>query len=115
MLIVQKYGGTSLGDSEKIRNAARRAAKLQGEGNEIVIVVSAQGDTTDLMIERAMQINRHRAAREMDAYLAAGEQMSAGLLAMAIGALGCGAVSLTGWQAGIQTDGVHGNAKIFCI
>ena len=115
MLIVQKYGGTSLGDSEKIRNAARRAAKLQGEGNEIVIVVSAQGDTTDLMIERAMQINRHRAAREMDAYLAAGEQMSAGLLAMAIGALGCGAVSLTGWQAGIQTDGVHGNAKILNV
>ena len=115
MLIVQKYGGTSLCDGEKIRNAARRAAKLQGEGNEIVVVVSAQGDTTDLMIEKAAQINRHRAAREMDAYLAAGEQMSAGLLAMAIGALGCGAVSLTGWQAGIHTDGVHGNAKILRV
>ena len=115
MLIVLKYGGTSLCDGEKIRNAARRAAKLQGEGNEIVVVVSAQGDTTDLMIEKAAQINRHRAAREMDAYLAAGEQMSAGLLAMAIGALGCGAVSLTGWQAGIHTDGVHGNAKILRV
>ena len=115
MLIVQKYGGTSLCDGEKICNAARRAAKLQGEGNEIVVVVSAQGDTTDLMIEKAAQINRHRAAREMDAYLAAGEQMSAGLLAMAIGALGCGAVSLTGWQAGIHTDGVHGNAKILRV
>lgn len=112
MLIVQKYGGTSLEDAEKLRSAAKRAAELQGEGHKIVIVVSAQGDTTDLMIEKAMQINRHRAAREMDAYLAAGEQMSAGLLAMAIGALGCGAVSLTGWQAGIQTDGIHGNARI---
>lgn len=115
MRIVQKYGGTSLQDGDKIRSAARRAAELAGEGHSIVIVVSAQGDTTDLMIEKAMEINRHRAAREMDAYLAAGEQMSAGLLAMAIGALGCGAVSLTGWQAGIHTDGVHGNARILNI
>lgn len=115
MLIVQKYGGTSLGDEEKIFIAARRAAELAGKGHETVIVVSAQGDTTDLMIEKAARINRRRAAREMDAYLAAGEQMSAGLLAMAIGALGCGAVSLTGWQAGIRTDGNHGNAKIRSI
>ena len=112
MLIVQKYGGTSLGDGEKIRSAARRAAELSAQGHSVVIVVSAQGDTTDLMIEKAATINKRRAAREMDAYLAAGEQMSAGLLAMAIGALGCGAVSLTGWQAGIQTDGNHGNARI---
>ena len=112
MLMVQKYGGTSLGDGEKIRSAARRAAELAAQGHSVVIVVSAQGDTTDLMIEKAADINKHRAAREMDAYLAAGEQMSAGLLAMAIGALGCGAVSLTGWQAGIQTDGHHGNARI---
>ena len=115
MLIVQKYGGTSLQDAQKIRSAAKRAAELVGEGHRVVIVVSAQGDTTDLMIEKAMQINRHRAAREMDAYLAAGEQMSAGLLAMAIGALGCGAVSLTGWQAGIHTDGIHGNARILDV
>jgi aspartate kinase len=80
-----------------------------------VIVVSAQGDTTDLMIEKAAVLNKRRAAREMDAYLAAGEQMSAGLLTMAIGALGCGAVSLTGWQAGIHTDGIHGNARILEI
>lgn len=112
MLMVQKYGGTSLGDGEKIRGAARRAAELAGEGHSVVIVVSAQGDTTDLMIEKAARINRRRAAREMDAYLAAGEQMSAGLLAMAIGALGRSAVSLTGWQAGIRTDGNHGNARI---
>ena len=112
MLIVQKYGGTSLGDREKMQSAARRAAELAAQGHSLVIVVSAQGDTTDRMIEQAGKINRHRAAREMDAYLAAGEQMSAGLLAMAIGALGCSAVSLTGWQAGIQTDGNHGNARI---
>ena len=115
MLIVQKYGGTSLGDAEKIRKAARRAADLGAEGHRIVIVVSAQGDTTDLMIEKAAVLNKRRAAREMDAYLAAGEQMSAGLLTMAIGALGCGAVSLTGWQAGIHTDGIHGNARILEI
>lgn len=115
MLIVQKYGGTSLQDARKICCAAKRAAELAGEGHQVVVVVSAQGDTTDLMIEKAMQINRHRAAREMDAYLAAGEQMSAGLLAMAIGSLGCGAVSLTGWQAGIRTDGIHGNARIMDI
>ena len=112
MLIVQKYGGTSLADAGRIRTAARRAAELAWQGHRVVIVVSAQGDTTDLLIEKAAQINRHRAAREMDAYLASGEQMSAGLMAMAIGELGCGAVSLTGWQAGIHTDGVHGNARI---
>lgn len=112
MLIVQKYGGTSLGDISRIQSAAQRAVGLMRQGNRVVIVVSAQGDTTDLMIEKAAQVNKRRAAREMDAYLAAGEQMSAGLLAMAVGALGCGAVSLAGWQAGIQTDGAHGNARI---
>ncbi len=112
MRFVQKYGGTSLGDGQKIRAAARRAAGLARQGNQVVVVVSAQGDTTDGMIEKAAEVNRRGAAREMDAYLAAGEQMSAGLMAMAIGALGYPAVSLTGWQAGIQTDGVHGNARI---
>ncbi len=112
MRIVQKYGGTSLGSPEGIRRAARRAAELARLGNQVVVVVSAQGQSTDEMIEKAARINPHRAAREMDAYLAAGEQMSAGLVAMAIGALGCASVSLTGWQAGIQTDGVHGNARI---
>ena len=112
MLIVQKYGGTSLADPERIRSAARRAVSLAGQGNQVVVVVSAQGDTTDTMIEKAVQINRRGAAREMDAYLAAGEQMSAGLMSMAVGAMGHPAVSLAGWQAGIETDGVHGNAKI---
>ena len=115
MLIVQKYGGTSLGDAEKIRSAAIRVADLARLGSQVVVVVSAQGDTTDDMIARAAQLNARGSAREMDAYLAAGEQMSAGLVAMAIGALGCPAVSLTGRQAGIRTDAVHGNARILAV
>ena len=112
MLIVQKYGGTSLADWEKIRSAAIRITNLARQGAGVVVVVSAQGHTTDAMISTAAQVNRRGSAREMDAYLAAGEQMSAGLMAMAIGALGYPAVSLTGWQAGIHTDGVYGNARI---
>lgn len=112
MLIVQKYGGTSLVDTARIQAAARRVAGLAMQGCQVVVVVSAQGDTTDVMIEKSTQVNLRGAAREMDAYLAAGEQMSAGLMAMAVGALGCPAVSLTGWQAGIHTDTVHGNARI---
>ena len=115
MLLVQKYGGTSLADAGRIRAAARRSAELSRQGNQMVIVVSAQGDTTDEMIRRASQLNRRRAVREMDAYLAAGEQMSAALMAMAIGAMGCPAVSLTGWQAGIHTDGNHANARILTV
>lgn len=112
MVIVQKYGGTSLGDAQRIQAAAMRVAGLFRQGYQVVVVVSAQGQQTDEMIARAREINIRGSAREMDAYLAAGEQMSAGLMAMAIGALGCPAVSLTGWQAGIRTDRVFGNAKI---
>ena len=112
MLIVQKYGGSSLADGEKILSAARRITRLAQQGVKVVVVVSAQGDTTDDLIEEAEAVNPRGSAREMDAYLAAGEQMSAGLMAMAIGTLGYPAVSLTGWQAGILTDGVHGNARI---
>ncbi len=115
MLIVQKYGGTSLEDTDRIRSAARRAARLARQGNRVVVVVSAQGDTTDRMIRKAAQVNKRGSAREMDAYLAAGEQMSAGLMSMAIGAMGYPAVSFTGWQAGIATDGVHGNARILSM
>lgn len=115
MIIVQKYGGTSLADSGRIQAAARRVADLARQGIQVVVVVSAQGDTTDLMIEKATQVNVRGSAREMDAYLAAGEQMSAGLMAMAVGALGIPSVSLTGFQAGIETDGVHGNARIRTI
>ena len=112
MLIVQKYGGTSLADVARIQAAAIRVAGLARQGVKVVVVVSAQGGMTDEMIARAAEVNPRGSLREMDAYLAAGEQLSAGLMAMAIGALGCPAVSLTGWQAGICTDGVFGNARI---
>ena len=112
MRIVQKYGGTSLADPERVCSAARRVVGLARQGAQVVVVVSAQGDTTDELIAKARQLNRRGAAREMDACLCSGEQISAACMAMAIGALGCGAVSLTGWQAGIQTDGNHGNAGI---
>ena len=115
MLIVQKYGGTSLQDAGRVRAAARRVTGLAQQGARVVVVVSAQGDTTDTLIENAVRINRRGSAREMDAYLAAGEQMSAGLVTMAIGAFGYPAVSLTGAQAGIHTDDVHGNARILRV
>ena len=115
MLIVQKYGGTSLQDAGRIRAAARRITGLAQQGARVVVVVSAQGDTTDTLIENAVRINRRGSAREMDAYLATGEQMSAGLVTMAIGAFGYPAVSLTGAQAGIHTDDVHGNARILRV
>ena len=115
MLIVQKYGGTSLQDAGRVRAAARRVTGLAQQGAQVVVVVSAQGAMTDRLIEKAAQLNRRGSAREMDAYLAAGEQMSAGLMTMAIGAFGYAAVSLTGWQAGIHTDGVHGNARILRV
>ena len=115
MLIIQKYGGTSLADATRIQAAAKTIADLARQGIQVIVVVSAQGDTTDLMIEKAIQVNTRGSAREMDAYLAAGEQMSAGLMSMAVGALGVPAVSLTGYQAGIETDGVHGNARILRV
>jgi len=112
MLIVQKYGGSSLADARKIQLAAARVAGLAMQGCQVVVVVSAQGDTTDEMIQKSTQVNKRGSVREMDAYLSAGEQMSAALFAMAVGALGCPAVSLTGMQAGIHTDEVYGNARI---
>ena len=110
--IVQKYGGTSLQNTERLLAAARRVTGLAQQGAQVVVVVSAQGDTTDALIKTAMAINPRGAAREMDAYMAAGEQLSAGLMAMAIGSLEFPAVSLAGWQAGLVTDGIHGNARI---
>lgn len=112
MLIVQKFGGSSLADRERIFTAAERSAALFRQGHQVVTVVSAQGDTTDDMIARAAGVNAGASSREMDAYLAAGEQMSAGLMAMALEKLGYPAVSLTGYQAGILTDGVYGNARV---
>lgn len=112
MLVVQKYGGSSLADDEKIHIAAERAVRLARKGDQVVMVVSARGDTTDDLIAAARKINPRGARREMDALLSTGEQLSAGLMAMAIGALGHPSVSLTGWQAGLITDGVYGNARI---
>lgn len=112
MLIVQKYGGSSLANCDRIQKAARRITAMAEQGYQVVAVVSAQGDTTDDMISRAAEVSRKPSAREMDAYLAAGEQMSAGLMAMAVEQLGHPAISLTGWQAGLLTDGVHGNARV---
>lgn len=115
MLIVQKYGGTSLSDAKNIRRAAQRAADLKRRGIQVVLVVSAQGNTTDEMIQRAAQFNRRGSAREMDAYLSSAEQMSAALMAMALDSLGYSAVSLTGAQAGIVTDSEHANAHIMRV
>lgn len=115
MLIVQKYGGTSLADSGRLLSAARRVTRLAQQGASVVVVVSAQGDTTDELIAAAGAVNPRGSAREMDAYMACGEQLSAGLMAMTIGSLGYPAVSLTGWQAGLRTDGVHGNARILAL
>ena len=112
MLIVQKYGGSSLADGALIRKAAERAVGLHRHGHSLVLVVSAQGDTTDELIQKAADLSPRANKREMDAYMASGEQLSAGLMAMTLGELGCEAVSLTGWQAGIRTDDTHGNARI---
>ena len=112
MLIVQKYGGSSLADPDRIRRAAQRMAGLVQAGHKLVAVVSAQGDTTDLLLEKVPQITASPPARELDAYLAAGEQMSAALMAMELEELGIPAVSLTGWQAGLMTDSVHGDARV---
>lgn len=112
MLIVQKYGGTSLMDTSRVRVAAQRAADAANAGDQVVVVVSAQGKMTDQMVNNAREITEMPSAREMDAYLASGEQMSASLMAMMLHSLGQKAVSLTGWQAGLLTDGVHGNARV---
>ena len=115
MRIVMKFGGTSLGDTGKIRNAARRAAELARQGNQILVVVSAQGHTTDVLTEKALAQNPQPKHRELDMCLSAGEQVSAALFAMAVEALGMEAVSLTGPQAGICTDTAHGNARITLV
>lgn len=112
MLVVQKYGGTSVADKERLLAAARRAVGLARQGMQVVLVVSAQGQFTDELIGKAKTVNARGSVREMDAYMASGEQLSAALMAMAIGSLGYPAVSLTGWQAGVLTDDIYGNARI---
>lgn len=101
-LIVQKFGGSSVANADKVRNVAQIVTQTYSEGNDVVVVVSAQGDTTDDLIEKAAEINPKGSKREMDVLLTAGEQMSASLLAMAIEKLGFPVISLLGWQAGFK-------------
>ena len=114
-LIVQKYGGSSVADAEKIKNVARRVAKTKDEGNQVVVVVSAMGRTTDNLIRFAYQINERPGDRELDVLLSTGEIVSSTLLAMALETLGYKAVSLTGAQAGIHTDSSYSRARILRV
>ncbi len=114
-LIVQKYGGTSVADAERIKNVARRVAARRAQGDDLVVVVSAMGDTTDHLIELAHQMTPEPEARELDLLLSTGEIVSCTLLSMALKALGCPAVALTGAQAGIGTDKRYGRARILRV
>ena len=111
-LIVQKFGGTSVANAERIRNVSRIITDAWRAGNQIVAVLSAQGDTTDDLIEKAAEINPHASKREMDMLLATGEQQSIALCAMCIQSMGFPVVSLTGWQIGMRTSTAYGNARI---
>ena len=112
MLIVQKYGGSSLADADKIRNVAERIARGKDAGNSVVAVVSAMGDTTDDLIDLANEVSDRPDAREMDVLLSTGELVSCTLMAMALRAMGYQSVSLSGAQAGIRTDSSYGRARI---
>ena len=111
-LIVQKFGGSSVADAARVMNVANRVVDTYKQGNSVVVVVSAQGDTTDDLIEKAAEINPNASKREMDMLLSTGEQISISLLAMAIQKLGVGAISLTGWQVGMKTDSRYSAARI---
>ena len=111
-LIVKKFGGSSVANAERVMNVARIVTDEYKEGNDVVVVVSAQGDTTDDLIAKAQEINPKASKREMDMLLASGEQISIALLAMAIESLGYPACSLLGWQAGFTTNSVYGSARI---
>ena len=114
-LIVQKYGGTSVGTPERIRNCARRILETQRAGHQVVAVVSAMSGVTDNLIKLSQQVASEPTEREMDVLLSTGEQTTIALTAMAINDQGGKAVSLTGAQAGISTDGVHTKARISTI
>ena len=111
-LIVQKFGGTSVANTERLKNVADIITKTYEKGNDVVVVVSAQGDTTDEFIEKARQVNPNPSKREMDMLLTAGEQISASLLAMTIEEMGYPVISLLGWQAGFFTSANNGSARI---
>jgi aspartate kinase len=114
-IIVQKYGGSSVADIEKIRNVARRISKRRDDGNQIVVAVSAMGDTTDDLLELAHKISEQPDDRELDVLLSTGEIVSSTLLAMALKQMGYPAISLSGAQAGIRTDSAHGRARILDV
>ena len=114
-IVVQKYGGSSVSDAEGVKRVAQRVVDAKREGHDVVVVVSAMGDTTDELIALAQQISPVPAPRELDMLLTAGERISMALLAMAIGNLGQEARSFTGSQAGVITDGAHGKAKIIDV
>lgn len=111
-LIVQKFGGSSVADAQRVMNVAQIITDTYKAGNDVIVVVSAQGDTTDDLIEKANEINPNANKREMDMLLTAGEQISISLLAMAIDKLGCPVISLLGWQAGFKTTSVYSSARI---
>lgn len=115
MLIVQKYGGSSVANAERIFNVAKRIIEAYDKGNDVVVVLSAQGDTTDELIEKAAEINPNASRREMDMLLSTGEQQSVALMAMAINALGRNAISLNAFQVGIDTNSNYSNARIKTI
>ena len=111
-MIVQKFGGTSVANAERLRRVADIVTSYYRKGNDMVVVVSAQGDTTDDLIEKAMELNEKPSKREMDVLLHTGELISMSLLAMTIEGLGFPVVSLTGWQAGMETNSTYGDARI---
>lgn len=115
-IVVQKYGGSSVANPELIKNVARRVIRTKEEGNKVVVVVSALGDTTDELLRLAREVNTcPPPERELDMLLATGEQVSIALLAMALKSLGCPVISLTGFQAGIETDYAHTRARILKV
>lgn len=115
MLTVQKFGGTSVGDAARMHHVAEIVARTYDSGDDVVVVVSAQGDTTDLLLEKAAELTSAPNPRELDMLLSTGEQVSAALMAMCLEEMGYSAVSLTGRQAGVQTTAVHGDARILRI
>lgn len=112
MLVVQKFGGSSVADAARVMHVAHTVTEMYKQGNDVVVVVSAQGDTTDDLIAKAEEVNPRGSKREMDMLMAAGEQISIALLAMAIDALGFPVVSLLGWQAGFETNSTYSAARI---
>lgn len=114
-LYVMKFGGSSVGDTERMQRVARRVAEKQDEGHQVIVVVSAMGDTTDDLIDQAKLLSPQPPAREMDMLMTTGEQISIALLSIAIHQQGKKAISFTGWQAGFRTEAVHGKARIIDI